>query len=61
MNIIVGVLLIIALVGVFIGTYLLNKRIPVPDDVDIRAAACHGCTITSCHNHSKYNKDSEGA
>ena len=59
MNIIVGIILIVALAGVFIGTYLLNKRTPVPDDVDMRTAACHGCTITSCHNHSRYNDKSE--
>ena len=48
MNIIVAVLLIAVLGTCFIGTYVWNKRTPVPDGVDIDDAGCRGCTLKSC-------------
>jgi hypothetical protein len=37
----------LALVGIFITTYLLNKNTPVPEGCEPNPG-CEGCQITSC-------------
>ncbi|MCL2840412.1 MAG: hypothetical protein FWE05_06525 [Defluviitaleaceae bacterium] len=56
MHIIVAVLVLVVLAACFIGSYLLNKRIPVPEGTDVSDTHCHGCTIKSCRNYGKHNE-----
>ena len=51
MSIIVGILLMAVLTGCFIGSYVLNKRTPVPEGTEI--VHCRSCTIKSCGNYGK--------
>ncbi|MCD6482180.1 MAG: hypothetical protein J7K80_00395 [Candidatus Izimaplasma sp.] len=46
----VPVLVIGAIVSIYIGTYMLNKQIPVPEEFREFAADSEACTL--CHNHS---------
>lgn len=47
---ILGGILLIALIGLFIFTYLLNKRTPKPKGCENIDENCEGCPITSCGN-----------
>jgi hypothetical protein len=50
---IVPYLLILGLVLVYVGTYLLNKRTPVPEEckVAFNEATCKSCHNFSCSHH----------
>ena len=48
MNIIVAILLGLSLSGLFIFTYYINKRMPIPKGYEPDHGNCHGCTIKSC-------------
>lgn len=49
-------IVIVALgVGLFIGTYLLNKRTKVPDNCP--KLDCEGCSFKSCSKHPLNNKN----
>ena len=45
---ILGALLLIFLIGVFIFTYLLNKKTPKPEGCENLEENCEGCQIASC-------------
>ena len=55
---ILGALLLIVLIGVFIFTYLLNKKTPKPEGCENLEENCEGCQITSC-SHRIENKEEE--
>ena len=50
---ILGALLVIVLIGLFIFTYLLNKKTPKPEGCENLEENCEGCQITSCLNRKE--------
>ncbi len=55
----VGVVLVC--IGLFIGTYLLNKRTKKPDGCENLDETCQGCQLTECSHHpSKKQEENEG-
>ena len=54
---ILGALLLIALIGLFIFTYLLNKRTPKPEGCENLEENCEGCQITSCLNRKEKKEE----
>ena len=53
------VLILIVCVGMFIGTYLLNKRTPKPEGCENIGSECEGCQITSCSHYQNKNEEKE--
>ena len=60
--IIIAVGVVVISIGLFIFTYLLNKRTPKPEGCKNFESECEGCQMTSCSHHSanKKEKDEEG-
>lgn len=54
---ILGALLLIVLIGVFIFTYLLNKKTPKPEGCENLEENCEGCQITSCPNRKEMKEE----
>ena len=54
---ILGALLLIVLIGLFIFTYLLNKRTPKPEGCENLEENCEGCQITSCLNRKEKKEE----
>lgn len=54
---ILGALLLIFLIGVFIFTYLLNKKTPKPEGCENLEENCEGCQITSCPNRKEMKEE----
>ena len=52
MEFLVPVLLIGGLVSLYIGSYMLNKRIPIPEEckVIVDEEKCTTCHISTCSN-----------
>lgn len=60
LRIILAVLVIAVLIAVFITSYLLYKKTPVPkgcEDIHPNEEKCHGCNQTECHFNLYYNSD----
>lgn len=57
-SIIMAVVIMIVMIGVFIGSYLLNKKTPKPEGCENLDENCEGCQITSCSHH-KNNKEED--
>lgn len=57
-SIISAVIIMIVMIGAFIGSYLLNKKTPKPEGCENLDENCEGCQITSCAHH-KNNKEEE--
>ena len=57
---IIAVVIIVALVGLFIGTYILNKKTPKPEGCEEVGAECEGCQMTSCSNYKQKEEKKEG-
>ena len=57
-SIILAGVIMILLIGAFIGSYLLNKNTPKPEGCENISENCEGCQITSC-SHRKENKEEE--
>lgn len=51
LRIIVAVLIFSALVGLYIGSYLLNKKVKKPEGAEDLTASCTGCAVTTCANN----------
>lgn len=47
-----AVLLVGSLITIYIASYLLNKKTPIPEECldDLDEATCTACNITSCSN-----------
>lgn len=43
--------LLVALVGIFILTYILNKKTKKPEGCDEEITECIGCKVTLCPKH----------
>ena len=57
-SIIMAVVIMTFMIGVFIGSYLLNKKTPKPEGCENLDENCEGCQITSCSHH-KVNKEED--
>ena len=57
-SIIMAALIMIFMVGAFVGSYLLNKKTPKPEGCENIDENCEGCQITSC-SHRIENKEEE--
>jgi hypothetical protein len=53
---IAGAILIVA-IGLFIGSYLLNKKTPKPEGCEDTSKECGACGIVSCSHHPINNKE----
>ena len=61
LRIILAVVIVLVCVGLFIGTYLLNKKTPKPDGCENLGEECEGCLMTSCsHYVEKTEEKKEG-
>lgn len=49
-KILVTVLVLAGVIGLYIGSYILNKRTPVPEGIE-PIADCDACNTTSCSQH----------
>ena len=56
MQILVTVLVLVGVIGLYIGSYVLNKNTPVPEGI-IPLAQCSSCSTTSCASHPGDVKD----
>ena len=56
--IILAVLFVVLCIGLFIFTYVLNKRTPKPEGCEDIGSECEGCQITSC-SHYKEKKEND--
>jgi len=61
-ELVIKILLTIAvlagLVGLFIISYLLNKRVPRPEGCDHeKSSQCTQCANHSCHLHQNHNQE----
>jgi len=52
MNFIYALLYMAVLGSIFLLSYILNKRTPVPAGCEDLKANCEGCKIASCGNYS---------
>ena len=60
LRVILAIVIIVVCVGLFIGTYILNKRTPKPEGCEEIGSECEGCQITSCSHHKNNNEKKEG-
>lgn len=58
-SIIMAALIMIFMVGAFVGSYLLNKKTPKPEGCENIDENCEGCQITSCLNRKEKKEEEE--
>lgn len=58
-SIIMAALIMIFMVGAFVGSYLLNKKTPKPEGCKNIDENCEGCQITSCLNRKEKKEEEE--
>ncbi len=51
LRILVAILIFSALVALYIGSYLLNKKTKKPEGSEDLTASCTGCAVTTCANN----------
>ncbi len=63
-RIVLAVVIVSVLIGLFILSYILNKRTPEPEGCRKASEECIGCAITGCGrnpvNHPEQNSMEEG-
>lgn len=60
-RVIIAVGVVVICVGLFIGSYILNRRTPKPEGCENLGSECEGCQMTSCsHYVEKNNEKKEG-
>ena len=52
-------IIMVSLVGAFVGSYLLNKKTPKPEGCENVEESCEGCQITSCPNRKEKIEEDE--
>ena len=57
LRIILAVVIVLVCVGLFIGTYLLNKKTPKPDGCENLGEECEGCQMTSCSHYVEITEE----
>ena len=50
----VVLIILIIVIGLYLGSYVLNNRTEAPEGIEIDPG-CEGCQTTSCHLHSNPN------
>ncbi len=50
---------VLVCIGLFIVSYLLNKKTPKPDGCEEKEEHCDTCGITSCFHHPSKNENKE--
>ena len=58
--IIIAVGVVVISIGLFIFTYLLNKRTPKPEGCKNFESECEGCQMTSCSHYKEKEEKKEG-
>lgn len=58
MQIIATVVVLALVIGLYIGSYLLNKNTPVPEGI-VPVEGCDSCSSTSCGHHPSQTKSKE--
>ena len=58
-RVIIAIVMVVVLVGIFIGTYILNKNTPKPEGCEDIGSECEGCQITSCSHYQNKNEEKE--
>ncbi len=53
----VGIVIVLVLITLFIIGWVLNRRIPVPEDAKDSIAKCSSCHQTSCGMHPNQRGD----
>ncbi|MBN2504622.1 MAG: hypothetical protein JXB20_04690 [Bacilli bacterium] len=58
MEIVIGVVLIVLVIGIYVITYVINEKTDVPEGCEDLTdfSACHGCTNSSCGIKQKLEK-----
>ena len=56
-SIIWAVVIMVLLVGAFIGSYVLNKNTPKPEGCEDLDENCEGCQIVSCSHRKEKNEE----
>ena len=56
-RIIIAVVVVLVSVGLFIGTFILNKRTPKPDGCENLGSECEGCQMSSCSHYVEKNEE----
>lgn len=59
LKIVLAGIIMIFLVGAFVGSYLLNKKTPKPEGCENLDENCEGCQITSCPNRREKIEEEE--
>ena len=59
LKIIIAVILVVFLVGLFIFSYLLNKKTPKPEGCENVGEACEGCQILMCSHNKEHQNNKE--
>ena len=54
-----AVLWMAALNGIYIASYLLNKKTPKPEGCEDLLSGCSGCNDISCSHNSAHNKEEQ--
>lgn len=52
-----AVVWLVVLIGIFIGTYLWNKKTPKPEGCEDVSEACSGCANVACTHHTAHNEE----
>ena len=60
LRVILAIVIIVVCVGLFIGTYILNKRTPKPEGCEEIGSECEGCQMTSCSHYKEKEEKKEG-
>lgn len=60
MKIAIAIILMVVLVGVFIFSYILNRRTPKPEGCEDMSATCESCQIISCSHHPSTQNNDKG-
>ena len=58
-SIILAVIIMMILIGAFIGSYLLNKKTPKPEGCENLSEECEGCQIVSCSHRKEKIEEEE--
>lgn len=57
LRIILAIIILLVCVGLFIGSFILNKRTPKPEGCENLGSECEGCQITSCSHYVEKNEE----
>ena len=56
---IIAILIVVIGIGLFIGTYILNRRTPKPEGCENLSEECEGCQILTCSHRIEKKEDNK--